>query len=42
MELAAQVYNMNSYARGMIDAAVFLSGRAAGFYRIDDVFEVAA
>lgn len=39
MEIAAQVYNMKSYARGMIDAALFLEGKEPGFYQIENVFQ---
>lgn len=38
MEISAHVYNMNTYAQGMIEAGVFLSGKSPGWYTIQDVF----
>jgi 4-hydroxy-tetrahydrodipicolinate reductase len=38
MEISAHVYNMNTYAKGMNEAGVFLKGKRPGLYTIQDVF----
>ena len=38
MELSAHVYNMNTYAKGMIDAGLYLKGKGSGFYDLKAVF----
>ncbi len=40
MELSAHVYNMNTYARGMIEAGLFLKGKNPGFYDLKEVFNL--
>lgn len=39
MELSAQVYNMNTYANGMIEAGLFLKGKSPGLYSLREVFD---
>lgn len=39
LELKARAHNMNTYARGMIDAALFLEGKPPGYYTIGQAFE---
>ena len=38
LELAAHVYNMDTYAEGMIEAGLFLSGKGPGLYSLSEVF----
>ena len=38
MEISAHVYNMDTYAKGMIEAGVFLRGKSPGLYTVQDVF----
>jgi dihydrodipicolinate reductase len=38
LELTAHVYNMDTYAGGMIEAGLFLSGKDPGLYALTDVF----
>lgn len=38
MELSAHVYNMNTYANGMIEAGRFIVGKRPGLYSIKEVF----
>lgn len=38
MELSAHVYNMDTYANGMIEAGMFLKGKGPGLYTMKDVF----
>jgi 4-hydroxy-tetrahydrodipicolinate reductase len=38
MELSAHVYNMNTYANGMIDASLFLVGKKPGLYSLKELF----
>ena len=40
MELSAHVYNMNTYANGMIEAGLFLNGKGPGFYDLREVFNL--
>jgi 4-hydroxy-tetrahydrodipicolinate reductase len=40
MELSAYVYNMNTYANGMIEAGLFLKGKTPGFYDLKEVFDL--
>ena len=40
MELSAHVYNMNTYANGMIEAGLFLKGKAPGLYDLNEVFNL--
>lgn len=40
MELSAYVYNMNTYANGMIEAGLFLKGKAPGLYDLNEVFNL--
>ena len=40
MELSAHVYNMNTYAKGMIEAGLFLHGKKPGFYSLKEVFNL--
>lgn len=42
MELSAHVYNMNTYAKGMIEAGLFLNGKRPGLYRLEEVIKVTA
>jgi len=40
MELSAHVYNMKTYADGMIEAGLFLKGKQPGLYRVKEVFNL--
>jgi 4-hydroxy-tetrahydrodipicolinate reductase len=39
MELSAHVYNMDTYANGMIDAGLFLLGKRPGLYSMKEIFD---
>ena len=38
LELSAHVYNMNTYANGMMDAGSFLVGKRPGLYSLKEIF----
>ena len=38
LTLSGQVFNMDTYAKGMIDAGLFLNGKSPGFYDLKEVF----
>ena len=40
MELSAHVYNMKTYASGMIEAGLFLKGKQPGLYNVKEVFNI--
>ena len=40
MELSAHVYSMNTYAKGMIEAGLFLNGKGPGFYNFKEAFNL--
>ena len=40
MELSAHVYNSDTYARGMIDAGMYLTGKGPGVYDLNGVFDL--
>lgn len=39
LELTHHSYHMDSFARGACDCALYLEGKGAGFYTVEDVFE---
>ncbi len=40
MELSAHVYNMGTYASGMIEAGIFLKNKKSGLYSLKDAFNL--
>lgn len=40
MELSAHIYNMNTFADGMIEASLFLKGKTPSLYNLKEVFNL--
>lgn len=40
MELSAHIYNMNTFARGMVEAGMFLQNKQPNLYKLADVFNI--
>jgi len=40
MELTLNIFNMKTFAKGIIDACLYLNNKSAGFYTIEEVFKI--
>ena len=38
LTLSGQVFNMDTYAKGMVDAGLFLKDKSPGYYDLKEVF----